>query len=274
MQWIICTVLSAFLNAVWTSLTAKKDKELTSLQFTILFRFLTVIFILPFFFFVFELKFITPSFLFYAFVYAVIEGLRTIFIVKGAQEDYYATYAFVNMSPIFTVLFSMILPNEKANLVILLGTLATVFGGFLFYKVGKFSKWGFIVAVIGGLGVIVSKLGVSESNGVSFSIFSFTMLVVIFSLYEFYLTKKIIVFKVIQNKKTVVLPAFFSALATATYFIALETGDANKVANLLRTNLIFGFIMSYFILKEVTNWKTKLLGGIFILLGGVIVYFG
>lgn len=275
--WIFLTIMSAFLNAVWTSMTAKKDENLSSSQFTILFRFLTVVFLIPIFIFVLKTEHLNGWFFFFAFVYAIIEGLRTIFIVKGSQEDYYATYAFVNMSPIFTLLFTPLIlagrSSEKINMIIIIGTFCTIIGGFLFYRIGKFSKWGLIVAFIGGLGVIVAKLGVEKTNGITFSVISFFMLTIVFSISDYMKSKRIIIFETAKYLKSVAAPAFVSSIATLTYFMALESGPVTKVANLLRTNLIFGFILSYFVLKEIKDWRMKALGAGLILLGGVIVSF-
>lgn len=270
--WILLIVISAFFNAAWTSLTKNKDKNLSALQFTTLFRLYTIIFLFPFFLMKFDNKFWGGEFLFYAFLYALVEGVRTIFIVKGAEKDYYSTFAFVNISPIFTLLFAPVALNEKINMILIFGTVVIITGAFLFYKIGKFSWWGLSVAFISGMGSLVAKKGVSVSDGISFSIIAFLILVVNFFLIDLLINKKDIIFKLIKKSKTIFLPAFFSSLGTAAYFTALETGPISKIAPIQRLNLFFGFFMSYFLLREHESWKTKFVGGMLILIGGVMVY--
>ena len=272
MNWIYLVLSGSFFNALWTSLTKRKNKNLSPIHFTILFRSLCVIFLSPIFIIKLNMSYITFNFLIFAIIYSIIEGLRTVFIVKGAEEDYYSTYAFVNTSPIFTLLFTPFLLIEKINLILVFGTVMIIVGGILFYKIGRFSKWGIIVAILSGLGSVIAKLGVSSSNGIVFSVISFALLSLIFSIYEIINGNRVILIKNIKNMKTVLLPAFFSSIATALYFISLESGPITKVSPLMRMNLIFGFIFSIILLKEVKDWKTKLLGGLSILVGGVLVY--
>lgn len=273
-MWFIYIIATSFFNALWTALTKNKDKDLSPTQFTAIFRFYTVIFLIPIFFIEFKAEFFTLNLFYYAFLYALVEGLRTVFIVKGSEKDYYSTYAFVNTSPIFTVLFVPLAVDEKISMMLIAGTIIIITGGFLFYKIGKFSWWGLMVALISGAGGIVAKKGVEASSGISFSVVSFTLLVFKFYIFDMCINKKDIFYKMLNKSKTIFYPALFSAIGTWFYFKALETGPISKIAPLQRLNLIFGFFMSYFLLKEKSNWKIKFAGGIFILIGGILVYIG
>ncbi|BDU50255.1 EamA family transporter [Haliovirga abyssi] len=272
MNWIYLVIGGSFFNALWTSLTKKKSVDLSPIQFTIIFRSLCVLFLFPIFIIKFNMSYITVNFLFFAIIYSIIEGVRTLFIVKGAEEDYYSTYAFVNTSPIFTLIFTPFLLIEKINLILVFGTVMIIVGGILFYKIGKFSKWGIIVAILSGIGSVIAKVGVDNSNGIFFSVISFIFLSLLFSTYEIITKSEITLISKIKSSRTVLLPAFFSSIATGLYFISLEYGAVTKISPLMRMNLIFGFVFSIIILKEIQNWKTKFLGGLFILAGGVLVY--
>ncbi len=271
MNWIVLVLLFSFFNAWWTALTQKKEKSLSPMQFTIMFRFFTILFLMPFFLLNIHNIKLSYNFLLFAFLYAVVEALRTTFIVKGAEEDYYATYAFVNTSPIFTLMIAYAGSLESINTAVIAGTVITVTGGFLFYKIGRFSKWGLMVSVISGAGSVVAKLGVQYSDGLSFSVVSFIILVIQFTIIEFIVREEIVFNKLKANIKTIIKPAFLSSIGTYFYFKSLEIGEITRIASLSRINLIFGFIFSYFMLKEIKDWKMKLAGGTLILLGVVIV---
>lgn len=275
--WVVLVISASFFNALWTSLTTNKDEEMSAVDFTVLFRLYTVIMMTPFAFFYLKWShFKNLTFLAMALAYALAEGLRTIFIVKGAKEDYYATYAFVNMSPIVPLLVAPLFSNESLTFYVIAGTIVTIMGGLMFYKMGKVTMTGIYVAVIGGVGIIVSKIGVENGNGVSFPFVSFIMSVVVFTLIKYFMRGKNILESSIENLKNrkIMLPAFFSSIATVTYFTSLNMAPMTKVAPLMRFNLLFGFLLSYFMLKEVKDWKGKIIGGSLVLLGGVLVYAG
>jgi uncharacterized membrane protein len=102
------------------------------------------------------------------------------------------------------------------------------------------------------------------------------MSVVVFTLIKYFMRGENILESSIENLKNrkIMLPAFFSSIATITYFTSLNMAPMTKVAPLMRFNLLFGFLLSYFMLKEVKDWKGKLIGGGLVLLGGVLVYAG
>ena len=276
-MWAILVIAASFFNALWTSLTTNKDESMSAVDFTVLFRLYTVLMIMPFAIFYIKIEhFYNLNFWITTIGYAVAEGLRTIFIVKGAKEDYYATYAFVNMSPIVPLLVAPLFSAEKLTFYIIAGTVVTMFGGFMFYKMGKVTMSGIYVAVIGGIGIIVSKIGVDVSNGVSFPFVSFIASVIVFTMVKWLLRGENILDKSVKNlkNKKIMLPAFFSAIATITYFTSLNLAPMTKVAPLMRMNLIFGFLLSYFMLKEIGGWRNKIIGGGLVMLGGLLVYAG
>ena len=276
-MWVILVILAAFFNALWSSLTKNKDESISAFDFTVLFRLYTVFMIAPFALYYIKWSYFKePMFIMMAIGYAVAEGLRTIFMVKGAEEDYYATYAFVNMSPVIPLLFAPFISDEKLTVFIIAGTLVTILGGFVFYRMGKFSKWGMAIAIIGGIGIIISKEGVKCSDGISFPFVSFIFSVLIFSGAKYFKTGHNVLAGTVKNlkNKRIMMPSFFSTIATMTYFTSLNMAPMTKVAPLMRFNLLFGFLLSYFMLKEITDWKSKLFGGCLIIAGGVMVYAG
>ena len=271
-MWFLYAILGAFFNALWTSMTKKRSGEISALNFTIMFRLITGAILLPLVILRWGEFDWSYKLFFFAITYALIEGIRTTVIVKGARLDYYSTYAIVNTSPIITLIFSpLLIKSETITLGILFGTVMIITGGFLFYKLGKVNIWSVMAAFLSGIGSIVAKLGTEEANGINFAVLSFIFLVGIFSLGEYILYKKNIIKVIKTNIKSVVKPAFFSAIATGFYFTALESGGVTKVAPVMRFNLIFGFVISYFFLREKSNIKMRIFGGLFILCGGILV---
>lgn len=61
-----------------------------------------------------------------------------------------------------------------------------------------------------------------------------------------------------------------SALATICYFSAVRMAPLTQVSPFVRVNLLVGFILSHYLLKERRDWQGRLVGAI-ILLGGLVV---
>jgi len=67
------------------------------------------------------------------------------------------------------------------------------------------------------------------------------------------------------------VPAFWSFLASLLFYVALSHAPASKINPLVRANLLFGFLFSYYLLKETKNWVHKVWGGGLILAGLILV---
>lgn len=65
--------------------------------------------------------------------------------------------------------------------------------------------------------------------------------------------------------------AFWSLVATVLFYISLSHASVSKVNPLVRANLLFGFLFSYYLLKEKKGWKSKALGGGLIFVGLILV---
>jgi uncharacterized membrane protein len=69
-----------------------------------------------------------------------------------------------------------------------------------------------------------------------------------------------------------VLPVSLLAyFATIFGFLAISLAPITWVAPVARVRLIFGFLLSYFYLKEHEGWQERLIGGLLILLGALAV---
>lgn len=86
MMWVFFAISAAFFNALWTSLTKNKDENVSALHFTVIFRFLTCVMLLPIFLYRYNELVWTNKLVLFAVLYAIVEGLRTTVIVKGANR--------------------------------------------------------------------------------------------------------------------------------------------------------------------------------------------
>lgn len=263
-------VVAGFFNALWTALSKKQLVRLSPREFTLAFRLLTALFLLPFAFFEWTWP-LSWKWWGLTLLAGFCEGLRTWMLVRGVKSDYYTTYAFYNLTPFLTVLAAPLFLPESQSGSLLLGGVLIAFGAFVFHRMGAWSWGGLWGAVFSTAGVIVNKMALVESPPLFFAFWSFGIgalcLIPLESLAHSSLRPKVMK----KEWKSVAMPAFWSFLASVLFYIALAHAPASKINPLVRANLLFGFLFSYFLLKERKNWKHKALGGGLILAGLILV---
>ncbi|MBI5789463.1 MAG: EamA family transporter [Candidatus Schekmanbacteria bacterium] len=271
MLWIPMVISAAVLNALWTALSQKHLTDMSSFNFTLLLRGLTTIFFFPFF--LLDLKWpLSLTFWLAAGGAGLLEVVRIGYLAYGIRSDYYSTYAIYNTAPLFTLMMVPFILPEKISLLLWLGVSCIVIGAFIFYGMGKLSIPGLICAITSSLSAVLSKIALNESPAIFFIFVSFAIGVFSMLFFARTIQKRDLHFLwhwPIVNK---LLPlAFFSALATALYYMALDLAPVSKVQPLVRANLLFGFIFSYFLLKEKDNWQKKLFAGGVIFIGCILI---
>lgn len=271
-MWIILCISAAFFNALWTALSKRHLGKIPPYHFTIIFRGLTALFLLPVFLYDFK---VPTSYIFWlaAIAAGILEVISIYSQSVGVKKDFYSTYSLANTSPLFTLIIASHFLPEKINLLLLFGVLFTVTGGFIFYQLkGKFSIYGIIRALCMSIVGVLSKIAIDYSSGFSFPFIIFS-LGVLFMVILIPFNKKLFIdlpkFK--SYTKNLSPLALFSTLATLSYYPAVQIGLITRVSPLVRVNLIFGFLLSYFMLKERENFKRKLFAGILILLGAIFI---
>lgn len=199
------------------------------------------------------------------------EGLRTWMLVQGVKTDYYTTYAFYNLAPFFTVLAAPLFLPESRNGSLIMGGVLIALGAFVFHRLGKWSWGGLWGAIFSTAGVITNKMALADSPPLFFAFWSFGIGVLVLIPLES-LARTSLRPRVMRKEWGKVLaPAFWSFLASVFFYIALSHAPASKINPLVRANLLFGFLFSYFYLKEKKNWAHKALGGGLILSGLILV---
>ena len=272
MIWLLMAVAAGFFNAFWTALSKKILQRQSPREFTLVFRALTALFLfLPALF-----QWTWPDSLrWWAITFAAgfFECLRIWMLAKGVQKDYYTTYAFYNLTPFFTVLVAPYFLNEAQPRVLILGGSLIALGAFVFQRMGKWSWSGLWGAVFSTIGVIFNKMALASAPPLFFAFWSFAIGALVLIPVEAMGGQKLRV-KVIQKEwKKIILPAFISFVASVLFYTALAHAPASKINPLVRANLLFGFIFSYFLLREKESWKGKALGGGLIMAGLLLVAF-
>ena len=269
--WLPMVLLAAFCNALWTALSQKQLADLSAYDFTLLLRGLTTLFLLPLF--LLDLHWpLTATFWLATLGVGILEMLRISALAIGIRKDYYSTYALYNTSPFFTLLIVPHLLPERITPLLWLGAGLIVAGAVLFYGMGKLSLPGLFCAVASSLGAVLSKLAISESSAFFFTFAAFVIGLTLMAASGKLIQKRDLHFLCAWPIVKKILPlAFYSFIATVSYYSALELAPVSKVQPLVRSNLLFGFLFSYFLLKETEHWRQKIMAGGVILLGCVII---
>lgn len=270
-MWITLTILAAFFNALWTALSKKQLGELSPYQFTLMFRAITALILLPPFLLDFKIS-TSPVFWLAILCAGALEVIGIHSQASGIKKDFYSTYSLSNTAPLFTLIIAPALLPEKITLLLVLGALSMVIGGIIFYQLyPHISIHGLIRAVTAALGGILAKIAIGYSSGLSYPFITFTI-GIWFMVLVSPLREKPIDWNLFRPFTKKLLPlAIYSALATLLYYLAIEMAPITKVNPLVRTNLFFGFILSYYLLKEREYLKRKLFASALIIMGAILI---
>jgi uncharacterized membrane protein len=266
-------VVAGFFNALWTAQSKAVLQKLNPREFTLIFRLATAFLLfLPA---CLQFKWI-PSWEWWGLVFlaGLFEGLRTWMLARGVKKDYYTTYAFYNLTPFFTVLAAPLLLKEAQGGALVTGGVLIALGAFAFHSVGGWSWTGLGGAVFSTAGVIVSKMALEQGAPLYFAFLSFFIGALVLYPLEA-LGGSPLRRKVMEREwREVLQPALWSFIASVLFYVALTYAPASKINPLVRANLLFGFFLSYYMLKERKDWRFKALGGGLILAGLVLVALG
>jgi drug/metabolite transporter (DMT)-like permease len=144
-------------------------------------------------------------------------------------------------------------------------------GAFLFHRMGRWSWPGFWGAILSTGGVIASKEALAHAGPFVLAFWSFGVAALLLIPLEALGGQPLRWSAVRRELHGVLRPAFGSLVATLLFYMALAHAPASKVNPLVRANLLFGFLFSYYHLKERRGWRHNALAGGLILLGLLLV---
>ena len=273
-MWIVLSVACALGNAVWTALSKPIVQDMSPLRMLTIFRALVaVLLIVPFVVYgSFPAKL---SFWLVVAAIGVLHSARWLIIMHGVKSDYFSTYALYNTAPLFVLLLAPSVLSERFGLQVWAGVLAITMGGVVFYRTSRVSVYGLIGAVLTALINILSKLGLQDMHPAAFIFLMQASSSLTFG----------VAFRVMDIKSSGSTPiqwpevrrilplALVSAVSGMAFMYALSLDSATRVTAVVRTNLIFGFVLSYVMLGERSHWAWKALGTVLIVAGTVAVAF-
>jgi drug/metabolite transporter (DMT)-like permease len=271
MDWVVLLSINSGLNAAWGALSKKRLKEQSSVSFSLLLR-LTVLLMLTI---PAALHFEVPQAgMFWVAVVCsgIIGATLTTFVLAGYRQDYYSTYALRNTSPLFTWILAVTLLGEPMSGWVIAGTVGVVVGSVFFYRSGGFSSYGLAGAVLVGVNSIFHKLGVSLSSAYIYPFFSYGFSIIALLVYLLLHPQgKSNLGTTFRGWRDVLPVSVLAFFATIFGFLAISLAPITWVAPVARVRLIFGFLLSYFYLREQEGWKQRLTGGLLILAGAAAI---
>lgn len=270
-MWIILTIIAAFFNALWTGLSKKQLGDLTPFQFTLIFRAITALILLPPFLIDFNLT-SNPIFWIIVLITALLEVVGIYSQSRGVKKDFYATFSLSNMAPLFTIFIAPLILPEKINSILIFGAILMVAGGIIFYKINPtISVHGLIRALNVAISGILAKIALRYSSGYSYPFITFVIGIWLMALVS-PIKKGRMDWKLFRPFTKRILPlALYSAIATLAYYLAVAQAPITRVNPLIRINLFFGFILSYYLLHERDHVKRKIIASVLLLVGSVLI---
>ena len=270
-MWIILVILAAFFNALWTGLSKNRLQVLSPFMFTLVFRALTALVLLPVF--LYDRKLPSSPIFWLAVTGAAISEIIGIYAQSaGVKKDFYSTYSLTNTAPFFTLFLAPLILPEKVTFILFVGAALMVTGGVIFYRINPgISIYGIIRAVTVAISGILAKIALVYSSGLTYPFIVFVIAVCLMSFICPFRRESCKTAWLKLTAKKLLPLALISAVATLCYYLALQIAPVTRVNPLVRINLVFGFLLSYFLLKEREYIKRKIFASILIIAAAILI---
>ena len=267
-MWIWLTLSSGVFNALWTAKIKSKVQTEGAIPFTVSMRWGVALCLVPFA--LLTWKPVPAEWWIYSALAGLLECLSLWAMARGMRKDYYSTYALSNVTPLWVAFLSIWFLGETLTPTLWIGILLVVAGAVWLYYHGHWSWWGLLAALIGAFSSLCSKkvIGIgsfSAHSCLAFGIGALIMTPLLFRQSES--SWKVLARNFDRNKYLIPL----SAIATLSFYWALQLAPLSRVSPLVRVNLFVGFLLSYFHLGETQGWKARGFGAVLLLAGLVLV---
>jgi len=270
-MWILLALICAFAQALWAALSKRQLQILSPLRFMLFLRLPILAVFLPAFIWRSHPE-VPTRFWIVALSAAACECIRLVAFAQGTRRDYYATYSLFSTSPLFVLLLAPHLVGEKPTPAVVAGVVSVVIGGLIFYRAGRFQTAGLVAAIAQGVVSTFAKLGVSMAGPIYFMIVLYTASTAMLLGIESIRCGFGRTLRAYRDAARGTLPiSGLNSIAIVTFIVGLSLAPVTHLSILYRTSLIFGFILSIFLLKEHTGWRPKAAGAVFILIGSVLI---
>lgn len=271
-MWVVWAVVTAFTNALWTVRSKPILQDVPPLRMQLQLRLmLSFVFLTPFL----VAREFPPAPGFWLTVAAVglLHGARWVVVLHGVKREYLSTYALFNTAPLFTILLApSLLPLERFGFWVWLGVLSIVAGGWLFYRTSRVSAYGLAGAAMTAIINVLCKRALNNITPMAFVFLMQASATVALAIGYVFARKRQPAAPRWGPEMARILPlVLLTAVGAFSFFYALSLDTATRVTAVVRTNLAFGFLLSYLVLKERAGWPHKALGTLLILTGTLVV---
>ncbi len=268
MTWLWLTLGSGLFNGLWTASIKTKVQDSDAMSFTSALRWGVGLGLLPWALWTWIP--VGPSWWLFTALAGFFECVSLWTMTRGSRYDYYATYALSNTSPAFMALLAPLFLGEVLSINLWLGTALVTAGAIWMYYRGHWSWWGLATAMIGSFSAVCTKLVIGQGSAISHASLSFLMGVLLLHLAQ-PKNQSLNPARVWRRMVEVKLLILLSALATLCYFTAVRMAPLTRVSPFVRVNLVVGFLLSYYVLKERRDWKGRVIGALILLSGLVLI---
>lgn len=274
-MWLLLAIVALFCQSIFWLIvrTILKEKEYSSIAFTIYFDLFIGIILLGFALFngfsIPPLNHIWLNLIGMIILYAVIDIFQYLSLRYTPISEFIIIRATV---PIWTALISIPILHESTNPTKIMGIILSVVGVLvIFYKNKKFHLhqghlFVFISAVLYGFAFTNDAILLHHFNSVTYS--SLFFLLPPFLIATVYPNKllKINFFL----KRNTLIKFFFAAIPLAIWSLAVNTsyrlgGEISQISTITQLSTILTIILGIFLLKEKENIGRKVIGGIIII---------
>lgn len=266
-MWILFSIACALGNALWTSLAKPVVQHIPPLRMMVIFRTVVSLVLLVPFLWDRQVP-ADPVFWLIVAAVGILHGARWVIVLHGVKWDYFSTYGMYNTAPLFTLLLAPAMLPERFGASVWLGVLAIIGGGVMFYHTSRLSVYGLAGAVMTALINILSKRAIGQVGPLVFLFYmqasSAVVLHLAYALRPARDEPRPRWWPEIARIAPLTLIATLSGIA---FMYALWLDTATRVTAVVRVNLIFGFLLSYLMLREKADWQWKLAGALLILGG-------
>ena len=272
---IIHLIVSVIFNQSYKIVTKRNinDGVLTMLIQTI--SVITCIFLLPFFNFTFPTNIKVYLLLFISIIFYAINDRLGTTARKGLESSTYIILK--QISTAFMIVMGIIFFKEPVVLRKIIGSILIVFSNILvFYKKKKFKFDKYLLCgIIANISLSFALfLDVNNSNKFNLSFYvllTFLIPLILIFLFERVKIKDIVKEYNNSNKSALIITGITWTFMMITKLKSYELGTISVVAPLTSLTVILNIIVSYFFLKEKNNMLRKIIAGLLIIVGIILI---
>lgn len=284
MIWAFFAFLAAFFESASNVFNKKSFEKVDEYVIAWSLRFIVVILLAPFLFFV-EIPAFGKNFWLALFTSGTLNAIALLCYLKAIKHsDLSLVGPLVALTPLFLLATSPLIVGETPRLLGLLGVLFIVIGSYVlqikrahqgFFKpfLALFSQRGpqlmLVVAFIYSITANVDKIGVQNSSPLVWAVVDNIFAMIICFLIMIFKSQGGVK-KALVNYKILLPAGFFMALMFVFQMTAIKLALVTYVISIKRTSALFSVLFGWLIFKE-SGFKERLAGAAIMIIGAVLI---